>query len=310
MNEEKKTLTIIEQGGKYLIDTGGYNTHLAIDGKIFAKTNKLQFSQAPTKIEIGTDKNEPDFYTRTVDGKEEKIDAEDYNSRTKIMKEECFDEDDEYISLEHEYKYRKAMNGWSPTYRGWTEWVEYPFQIQHLPEVDNPCISSYRADQKLDNPLVNYRPSKRYIVIEAFNRMGIDVMAAPVCRTYDGIPGTLTREESTYSPTTDLYRVRYDDREIVGRDSFNRVEERLTLEKAIAAFERDVNSVISKYEQAFGLVNAKITEENGRKLADSLLRIERSARALPVYIKSRDDKDYLMRQIKEAKKLLGVDYEQ
>jgi hypothetical protein len=128
VNAEKETLTVIHQGDSYLFKTGGYNTHLAIDGKQFAKTSDLQIGYAPKKIEVGTDKADIDFYTRTVDGKQEKITGEQYGDMSKLMTEECMD-DDGYISLEHEYKYRKAMNGWVATYKKWVEWVEYPFQI-------------------------------------------------------------------------------------------------------------------------------------------------------------------------------------
>lgn len=303
---EKETLTIIHQGDSYLFKTGGYNTHLAIDGKQFAKTSDLQIGYKPKKVEIGQDRHEVDFYTREVDGKTEKITAEEYSDLHKLMEEECMDGDDGYISLEHEYKYRKAMNGWKPTYKDWVEWTEYPFQILELPETNNPLITGYLSDRKLDNPLVDYRRNKKYIVVEAFSRLGIDILSAEVANSYNGIPEKLTRRINSWRGTDELYEVHYDEIEIVDNKDFDHPVERVTLQKAYELFEADVQSVISKYEKAYARINAQITEENGRKLADKLYSIERQANSLPVYTKSRNDKQVLLTLIKDAKALLGV----
>lgn len=304
---EKETLTVIHQGDSYLFKTGGYNTHLAIDGKHFAKTSDLQIGYCPKKVEIGTDKTEVDFYTRDVNGKTEKITSEQYRDMSALMQEECKDDDNGYISLEHEYKYRKAMNGWIATYKSWVDWKEYPFQVLELVQTNNPLITGYLSEKALDNPLVDYKRNKVYIVSEAFKRLGIDIMKAQTSSSYNGVPKVLSRRTETWRGNQPLYEVHYDSIEIVDSDDFKRPIERITLDKALELFEEDVESVIAKYHKAYAHVNAQITEDNGRKLGDALYSIERQARSLNVYQKDRTNRDALLITIKNAKTLLGIE---
>lgn len=304
----KYTITVIEQGGKYLLNSGGYNTHLDINGVVFAKTSKLQLDSKPRSIKIGKDMRKRTHVVREVDGKEEKMDAESYDQMMNLMREECIDEDENYISLEHEYKYRKAMHGWRDIYNDWVEWEEVPFQIMHLPEVDNECITGYLSSEKIENPLVDYSPIKRVIVVDAFNRLGIDIMKA-VVSSWRGVERTLTREESNYRGDP-LYQVNYDDTRIVSSGDFDRKTERVSLDKAIKLYEDDVNSVITRYKTAYAKCNAKIAEEDMPKLAEKLERIEQDLVSLSVYVASRGDKATILERVKEAKKLLGVSNEQ
>lgn len=301
----KETLTVICQGGQYLLNTGGYNTHLAIDGKQFAKTSKLQLDYEPKKIEVGQDKSEPDYWTRTVDGKEERLDNDAYQHMVSTYREECLNDTDGYLSLEHEYKYKKATSGWQSTRKDWVEWTEYPFQILHLATSTNPCITPYLADKDYTNPVVIYTRNKAEIVKDAFNRLGIDILTVDKSSSYDGIPKKLSRDSSGWS-NDDFYKVMYDKHRIVESDDFKRPAERITLKEAEELYEKDVESVIQKYKRAYALVHAKITEENGQELAELLEKLELKARSLPVYAKSRDEKQYLLNYIKKAKELLGT----
>lgn len=300
----KETLTVICQGGQYLLNTGGYNTHLAIDGKQFAKTTKLQLDYEPKKIEIGQDKSEPDYWTRTVDGKEERLDNDAYQHMIKTYREECLNDTEGYLSLEHEYKYKKATSGWRPTRKDWVEWTEYPFQILHLATSTNPCITPYLADKDYSNPVVIYKRNKAEIVKDAFNRLGIDILTVDKSSSYDGIPKKLSRDSFGRS-NDDFYKVMYDKHRIVESDDFKRPAERITLKEAEDLYEKDVESVIQKYKRAYALVHAKITEENGQELAELLEKLELKARSL-LYAKSRDEKQYLLNYIKKAKELLGT----
>lgn len=301
----KDVLTVIEQNGKYLLDSGGYNTHLNVDGTIFAKTSKLQLEKKPRTIAVGTDMREITHMTRTINGVEEKMDKESYDQTRALLEEECKDEEGDYISLEHEYKYRKAMSGWVQVVKDSVAWKEREFQILHLPSTDNPCITGYLSREKLENPVVNYQRYKHVIVVDAFNRLGIDILNVPVSSRYSGIEKTLTREESSWNDDK-LYAVRYDDTTIISSNDFKRDEERVTLDKAIELYEKDVQRVIDLYNAVYAKHNAKLSEKDVPQLGLYLNAIEAQVVALPTYVKARLDKESIIAQIKKAKKLLGV----